>query len=1006
MSKQIKMEKLLLQNFLIFSEKNEILTKKNYNALISNFSEIEKLLFSSHLKEQQLTKLIYFFRDKCEKILYEEEEIIHFNSFNEVDCLFSLFYLDMLINQNIEVINYVYPFELIKQINEQNKKEEKKLTKIVKSKIIIDLVYNYQNFDSEDEEDKKDDIMSIENYNKEIIKSSSIFLKEFNIDLTDDYFKHKKIDFFYINIINELIKKKKLEDYEYVYNVMYQLDLENIDITETMFDEISNLLNENEDYINDYVISEIEDLYNEKKINFYFFLFKFIFKSPIYIYHIPLLLKTRKFIIKAINTKMDQLLSFHIKDKDIQEKFEFILKKITDSQYYFVKYINSKLKIVLKFYRECCFESKREEIQSIENIISNKFNNESKYKYYLKDYDEAREIVDRLPLINQLYYFKINETLKTETKYQLIIEEWKNIEKAISDEKYENIEVEDKKIISNFFVNNNNKNVLLKIFKNEIINKFIDENKEWIIYLPKRKISLYEFGSDNNYKNKRFNSFYNNSFTINNMSALSISKISFNFLENSSKYHNSNINKRRSLSSKSSGIEKEKPYNNSSSKKKTKKILCSECRNKKAVYLCNHCNKLFCQDCSDYICNFKNFQNHILNKIEENKLNEIQKLKFINNLIEIINDILYKISCLLTIDDKIKEYPSINDAYNFDSQKKFFESINNLYSNYQLENDWNYVEINTKLIELLYNKLNQKLYISRDVIDIDDDFYSEGEFDINEEEFDNNRNNFFYFINVVPKRKIYFNYNILQILLNRITYNLSLNKENVIIQYNDQADNFVRSKDFNYLSLRKFNNENPILDKFYQLKTIFDNFLISECRIPLNYFDYHGNFLTRNISRNDKRGTENYDPPYGWIGIGLNVIKKYDKGDDEWLTNKSETSEWAIAYYSIVDNEKPYQKLIYNIIINDELKSDRFVLNLKLNDKRHWGKVGNGIYLTPNIKTAEEKASIFSINNKKYKIVFMAKVYINGIKEPENTNFWVLDYNNIRIYRILFKEIN
>ena len=36
----------------------------------------------------------------------------------------------------------------------------------------------------------------------------------------------------------------------------------------------------------------------------------------------------------------------------------------------------------------------------------------------------------------------------------------------------------------------------------------------------------------------------------------------------------------------------------------------------------------------------------------------------------------------------------------------------------------------------------------------------------------------------------------------------------------------------------------------------------------------------------------------------------------------------------------------------------------------------------------------------------MTKVYIKGIREPENTNFWVLDEKKIRIYRILFKEIN
>ena len=48
----------------------------------------------------------------------------------------------------------------------------------------------------------------------------------------------------------------------------------------------------------------------------------------------------------------------------------------------------------------------------------------------------------------------------------------------------------------------------------------------------------------------------------------------------------------------------------------------------------------------------------------------------------------------------------------------------------------------------------------------------------------------------------------------------------------------------------------------------------------------------------------------------------------------------------------------------------------------------------------------FEKDNKKYKVILMARVYIKGIREPENSNFWVLDPKNIRIYRILFKEIS
>ena len=36
----------------------------------------------------------------------------------------------------------------------------------------------------------------------------------------------------------------------------------------------------------------------------------------------------------------------------------------------------------------------------------------------------------------------------------------------------------------------------------------------------------------------------------------------------------------------------------------------------------------------------------------------------------------------------------------------------------------------------------------------------------------------------------------------------------------------------------------------------------------------------------------------------------------------------------------------------------------------------------------------------------MAKVKINQIVEPEGSKFWILNNNDIRIYRILFKEIS
>ena len=81
----------------------------------------------------------------------------------------------------------------------------------------------------------------------------------------------------YIEIIVELIKQKKLENFEFTFDIIKQLNFEIIDITKIMLDKLYEILNNNEYYINDYIISNGKDLYNEKNLNFYFILINYIY---------------------------------------------------------------------------------------------------------------------------------------------------------------------------------------------------------------------------------------------------------------------------------------------------------------------------------------------------------------------------------------------------------------------------------------------------------------------------------------------------------------------------------------------------------------------------------------------------------------------------------------------------------------------------------------------------------------------------------------------------------
>ena len=197
----------------------------------------------------------------------------------------------------------------------------------------------------------------------------------------------------------------------------------------------------------------------------------------------------------------------------------------------------------------------------------------------------------------------------------------------------------------------------------------------------------------------------------------------------------------------------------------------------------------------------------------------------------------------------------------------------------------------------------------------------------------------------------------------------------------------------------------PPVSKFFELKTIKYNLLIKELKIKEKFFDDIGNFLIPNSRKNRFRGKEIYDPPYNWMGIGLKVLGKYDDGNDNWIEDISEGSEWAIAYRGISSKNPNFiKKILKYFIEKGDLESANVTFKKHLNDKRHWRTINSGIYMTPYIKVAEKYTQAISFNNKNYKVLLMAKVKISEIMEPKNSLFWVLNNNNIRIYRVIFKE--
>ena len=155
-----------------------------------------------------------------------------------------------------------------------------------------------------------------------------------------------------------------------------------------------------------------------------------------------------------------------------QDAFDFFINHINENINKFNK--NNELKEILKYYKDFLFESKSEEIKELENAIRNE-EVQNNCKQYLKDLKEAQKMNDRYLIIKYIFDEKKKDNQKSENEFKKIVKEWENFEKFISERKIKKMRKQDKSILFNYFINDNNKEILLKIFKKDDIDYFVKE---------------------------------------------------------------------------------------------------------------------------------------------------------------------------------------------------------------------------------------------------------------------------------------------------------------------------------------------------------------------------------------------------------------------------------------------------------------------------------------------------------------------------------------------------
>ena len=401
---------------------------KSTNTKINKYEEIESFCKNNKGK---ILKFFYFYRNNIQEILYKSDNIIDIEDLEINSKLSELFYLSLLL-WNSNLVNFSYSFDFISKLDSINQYNENYLTKIILSKIIIILIDYTKVLDIYYQNQNELEKIRIRNIGI-IANNLELFNKEFKLKYDIKSFLNKKIDYIYMEIIVSLIKKNDFENYEYYEDVFKQLDLESIDITQTIFDGLSKEIDiKKNKFLENFKINKDRYL-DEKVINFYHILFYIILKKPLYLYKNNFLINNRNNFLELLKNNSEKVQNLKIK--------EFILKSLSVSEYDSPKILNEYNSFDSMIFRD--IENILPHSDKYISFILNKTTNEySEAKKARKiDINIARKILTNLKVIIDIDFKTLkNRTMITKTlfifgnNYKEII----NYEKDLYDLDYNN----------------------------------------------------------------------------------------------------------------------------------------------------------------------------------------------------------------------------------------------------------------------------------------------------------------------------------------------------------------------------------------------------------------------------------------------------------------------------------------------------------------------------------------------------------------------------------------
>ena len=336
----------------ILNQRNNFFVSKDMitdpiTEIINNNDEIKKIMENA---SDGIFLFLYSNQHKIFDILYESDAVIDLNDLKDkITELSDLYFLDLLLIDK-DIIYFIYPFEFITNINKVQKNCDKVYRKIFLSKIMIDIINNFNNnSDNELNEEQKKEIQIIEEENQNIIKKNFNSFKEISKLEDVDSFNEKNIDEIYADIICNLIYGNFLTNDPKINDILEQLDIKNIEITRPILNKLDEIFKSSNKFINKFKVSNIIELIKNKDyINFYYFLFAYILKHPYYIYQFEFLNQIRNNLINKLKQNTKELTYYGY--GEYKDKIDYIVSFFLDSEhytYYFNTNIKPKLKLII-----------------------------------------------------------------------------------------------------------------------------------------------------------------------------------------------------------------------------------------------------------------------------------------------------------------------------------------------------------------------------------------------------------------------------------------------------------------------------------------------------------------------------------------------------------------------------------------------------------------------------------------------------------------------------------